>query len=170
MDTDNTPLILKYYELGVSINAQPIEVSINKEKSFFYKEVTAAPKEWHGWYAKYHEGIFIFFKDKQGQLFIGWNGQLVDTKNIIDIKWSSSLRASKFECFDINNISILKFKYETLRKFIFHPLDLLLELLIPDEWSYTLDLPGLIYCSFKEDSLENKFNSMCPNMLTLSVT
>lgn len=98
-----------------------------------------------GFYAAYHEGIFVFFVTEDGKLQIGWKDQLVGISEIFKTVWSSEVSGRSFGAFGEDGQHLIQARYHTLKRFLLNPLGLLLEFLMSDDdWGLEADLPSFI--------------------------
>lgn len=145
--------ILKAWHHSVSIADHTIQVTLND--SHFSCQLSGAENRTAGWYAKYHEGIFVFLKDNNNHVIIGWNQNIVDVEKINNTTWTNTFYGRLFECFDQSSQSVLKCNYHTFRRFAFNPLKILGDLLIPDDdWGLECDLPSVIHSCIEEEVFE----------------
>ncbi len=151
--------ILKAWHQSVSFDDSAIQVAFDDDR-FSYQRYEGEGK-FDGWYAKYHEGVFVFFKDNRDRIIIGWNQNAVDVEQINRIDWSSALSGRFFTCYDKCNQSLLKCSYHTYRRFAFNPLKLIGEFFIPDDdWGLECDLPSFIHSSIEDGSIRSKFDQL----------
>ncbi|OED48050.1 hypothetical protein ACH42_02785 [Endozoicomonas sp. (ex Bugula neritina AB1)] len=151
--------ILKAWHRSVSFDDSAIQLALDDD-CFSYQRYEGDGK-FDGWYAKYDEGVFVFFKDSRDRIIIGWNQNTADVEKINRIDWSSSISGLLFECFDKNNQSLLKCHYYTYRRFGFNPLKLIGEIFMPDDdWGLVCDLPSVIHSSVKDRTIRDKLDQL----------
>ena len=103
-----------------------------------------------GFYAAYHEGIFVFFATEDGKVLIGWKDKLVDVPTIYKAEWSSKASGRCFEAFDQSGQSLMLIRYQTLKQYLWSPFKLLYDILIPDDdWGLVADIPSFIHSHVK---------------------
>lgn len=134
--------------LSVSDNAYSLEES---EKS----------EDFSGFYAKYHEGFFVFFTGSDGKLKIGWNGRLISISEVYSTHWHSDTKGRKLVCYDTENQELLTVSYHTFLRFGLNPFKLLSEVFMPDDdWGLVADLPSFVCDFIERGSLQKEFDSL----------
>ena len=124
-------------------------------------QYSVKPEGNNGWYGYYPEGLFYFFRDDKGRIFIGVNEVVVPVKMVESAIWTSNLRARYFICLDRKGQVILDFKYRTLRRFIRNPLKLITEFFIPDDdWGLESDVPSFVHSRIKCNDFNEIFEKL----------
>ena len=141
--------ILKPWYRLVSFDDSAIQVEL--EDDHFSYQLYKGDDKFDGWYAKYDEGVFIFFKDNNNRATIGWKKKVVNIDKIYRVDWSNNYSGRLFECFDKNNQSLLKCHYDTYWQYVFNPLRFICEIFMPDDdWGLVCDLPSVIHSSIED--------------------
>lgn len=159
MHPSDSGFTLNYWDKSVAINRDSIQL-ILKGNGFFLSSSIGVEKI-DGWYAEYSEGVFVFFKDGRNRIFIGWDQKLIDVNIIARTDWSNRLGGRIFECFDDNNVSLLRFGYNSFKRFYLNPLKLVGELLMPDdEWGLVADLPSFVHSSLESGNIKSNYKKL----------
>lgn len=149
--------ILKYWHPSIAINNRYMQINLDGDR--YSRKPHSDVNQIDGWYAAYHEGVFVLFKDNLDRILIGWKNHIVDVDRIEKVEWSSTIKGRHFECFGKGNNSLMTANYQTLRRFIFNPLALIGEFLIPDDdWGLVADLPSFVDSGVKDGGLRCRFD------------
>lgn len=155
----NNKFVLQYWDQLVAIDNESIQVTLDGDR--FSHQPDSGASQVDGWYAAYEEGVFVFFKDNLDRILIGWNQSAIDVDLIDRVNWLNSFSGRLFECFDKGNRSLLKANYHSYRRFIFNPLKLFSEFVMPDDnWGLVADLPSFIHSSIEDGSIYTKFDQL----------
>lgn len=114
----------------------------------------------NGWYAEYSEGTFVFFKNRNGELALGWRNNFELLDNVKSIDWDMSAKRRHLICYNLEGNCILEAKYRTLRRFL-NPIKLFSELFVPDDdWGLNSDLPSHVHSSFNNGNISKNFKTL----------
>jgi hypothetical protein len=153
-------LTLDPWHDAVSIDGKQLVVEI-LDNSFSVKQKVRGFEIIHGWYAKFHEGVFVFFEDYEGYLNVGWKKSLCKLLRVSQIDWISKTTGRQFTCLDENNDPILDVSYQTLRRFLFNPSLVYSEVFLQDDdWGLVADLPSFVHSGYNANKLRNRFSEL----------
>ncbi|MFY9179902.1 MAG: hypothetical protein WAO12_09030 [Venatoribacter sp.] len=151
--------ILKPWSRLVSFDDSAIQITL--EDGHFSCQRYEGGNKFDGWYAKYDEGVFVFFKGNNDQATIGWNKKVVNVDKIYRVDWLNNYSGRLFECFDKNNQSLMKCHYYTYRRFFLNPLSLISEIFMPDDdWGLVCDLPSVVHSSIEDKTIRKTLDQL----------
>ena len=141
--TDNLIHKLKPWDNQVSIDGQCLELLEYGDD--YSLDNLDGEANLDGFYAQYHEGTFVLFQSKSGQLKIGWNGKLLELSKVKRTRWYSNIKGRCLVCFDGESNELLRINYHTISRFKLNPFKILAEVFTPDDdWGLVADLPSFL--------------------------
>lgn len=161
--TFHTLYLLKCWHKIVSGGSEFLQIQEYPfKKQHIKKDDPIAKEEIKGFFACYPEGIFCWYKNNSGALFISWNGKRQVLGSIDTIQWTSEMWGRHFVARDKQDKIVMDFRYQTAKGLFFsHPFEFIVELFCPDDdWGLVGDLPSFVDSCFNDNTIFDSFESI----------
>ena len=122
------------------------------------------PVEIIGYYARYLEGIFSFFRLPTGAYMMGWRNQFVDMACVGRMEHRVAMTGIYLELFDHDDVLLLSMRYQSFWRLIVNPLKIIDYFLDIGDVSYhdyvLCDQPDTVKGWFDNGQSFNTFKSL----------